>query len=114
MNPPRPSIRQLECAVAVADSLHFGRAAGSCAITQRALSAQVLQMVANGLGVTLLPERALAVELRPNAGLAVRPFRSPAPSRTIGLAWRPRAARAGEYRLLGQAFALELGRARKR
>ena len=74
----------------------------------------LVQMVANGLGVTLLPERALAVELRPNAGLAVRAFRNPAPSRTIGLAWRPGAARAGEYRLLGQALAAELGRARKR
>jgi LysR family hydrogen peroxide-inducible transcriptional activator len=65
----------------------------------------LVQMVANGLGVTLLPERALAVELRADAGLVARRFRAPAPSRTIGLAWRRGAARAGEYRLLGQTLA---------
>jgi hypothetical protein len=42
-----------------------------------------------------------------------KPFRSPAPSRTIGLAWRPGAARAGEYRLLGQTLAAELAKERK-
>jgi len=73
----------------------------------------LVQMVANGLGVTLLPERALAIELRRGAGLVSRPFRSPAPFRTIGLAWRPGAARAGEYRLLGQTLAGELARERK-
>jgi LysR family hydrogen peroxide-inducible transcriptional activator len=65
----------------------------------------LVQMVANGLGVTLLPERTLPLELRPDTGLAARPFKKPAPSRTIGLAWRPGSARAGEYRLLGQTLA---------
>ncbi len=37
----RPSIRQLEYAVAVADRLHFGRAAKACHVTQPALSTQV-------------------------------------------------------------------------
>jgi LysR family hydrogen peroxide-inducible transcriptional activator len=68
----------------------------------------LVQMVANGLGVTLLPERALAVELRADTGLVARPFKRPAPSRTLGLAWRPGAARAGEYRLLGQTLAAGL------
>jgi LysR family hydrogen peroxide-inducible transcriptional activator len=68
----------------------------------------LVQMVANGLGVTLLPERALALELRADAGLVARRFQKPAPSRTIGLAWRPGAARAGEYRLLGQTLAAAL------
>ncbi len=39
----RPSIRQLEYLIAVADALHFGRAAQSCAVTQPALSAQIQQ-----------------------------------------------------------------------
>jgi len=39
----RPSIRQLEYAVAVAETLHFGRAAKLCAVTQPALSAQIQQ-----------------------------------------------------------------------
>jgi LysR family hydrogen peroxide-inducible transcriptional activator len=62
------------------------------------------QMVANGLGVTLLPERALAQEVARGAGLAARPFRAPVPTRTIGLAWRHGAAREEEYRLLGRAL----------
>jgi LysR family hydrogen peroxide-inducible transcriptional activator len=40
----RPSVRQLECIVAVADAGHFGRAAEACFITQPALSAQVRQL----------------------------------------------------------------------
>lgn len=39
----RLSVRQLECLVAVADALHFGRAARRLALTQPALSAQVRQ-----------------------------------------------------------------------
>ncbi len=64
----------------------------------------LVQMVANGLGVTLLPERALEVELRSAAGLAVKRFRPPAPSRTIGLAWRRGAAREADFRLLGESL----------
>jgi LysR family hydrogen peroxide-inducible transcriptional activator len=77
----------------------------------------LVQMVANGLGVTLLPERTLPLELRPDTGLVARPFKKPVPARTIGLAWRHGAARAGEYRLLGQTLAGALaapGRAKKR
>jgi LysR family hydrogen peroxide-inducible transcriptional activator len=40
----RPSIRQLEYLVAVADELHFGRAARACAVTQPALSTQIQQL----------------------------------------------------------------------
>lgn len=46
------------------------------------------QMVAGGLGVTLLPVSAAAIEARPGSGITTRPFRHPAPSRTVGLAWR--------------------------
>lgn len=52
----RPSIRQLECAVAVADTLHFGRAARVCSITQPALSAQI-QSFEELLGVRLFEDR---------------------------------------------------------
>lgn len=40
----RPSLRQLEYIVAVADHSHFGRAAEACFVTQPALSAQVRQL----------------------------------------------------------------------
>lgn len=47
------------------------------------------QMVAGGLGVTLLPSLAVSTEA-PRAHLAVRAFADPAPARTVALAWRPR------------------------
>lgn len=46
----------------------------------------VLRLVAAGRGVTLVP--ALAVEPKFHPGLRFVPFASPAPSRTVGLAWR--------------------------
>lgn len=72
----------------------------------------LVQMVANGLGVTLLPERALSVELRPDSRLAVKAFEEPAPCRTIGLAWRRGAPRDEELRMLGEAL-LEAARKEK-
>jgi len=98
-----------------AQALDVCRRAGALApgrIQATSLSTLV-QMVANGLGVTLLPERALAIELRRGAGLVSKPFRNPAPSRTLGLAWRRGAAHAGEYRLLGQTLAAGLAKERK-
>jgi LysR family hydrogen peroxide-inducible transcriptional activator len=50
--------------------------------------ATLVQMVAAGTGVTLLPRLAVDVENR-RAQLEVRPFTAPAPSRTIALVWRP-------------------------
>ncbi|MBN2192425.1 MAG: LysR family transcriptional regulator [Polyangiaceae bacterium] len=52
--------------------------------------ATLVQMVAGGTGVTLLPRVAVPAEAL-RAGLAVRPFAEPAPARTIVLAWRKRA-----------------------
>jgi LysR family hydrogen peroxide-inducible transcriptional activator len=65
----------------------------------------LVQMVANGLGATLLPQSALAVELRPDLGMVARRFRPPAPGRSVGLAWRRGSARADEFRLLGRLLA---------
>lgn len=47
------------------------------------------QMVADGTGITLLPQLAVATELR-RARLSVRPFADPVPGRTIALVWRRR------------------------
>ena len=47
----------------------------------------LVQMVAGGDGVTLLPRMAVPVENR-RGQLAVRPFKSPAPTRRLVLAWR--------------------------
>lgn len=55
----------------------------------RATSLETLrQMVAAGLGVTLLPRLAAEGPFGATRGLAVRPFAPPAPSRVIGAAWR--------------------------
>lgn len=47
----------------------------------------LVQMVAGGAGITLLPALAVPTEAR-RARLAVRPFLSPAPARTVALVWR--------------------------
>lgn len=47
----------------------------------------LVQMVAAGIGVTLIPEMAVAVETR-SAPVSVGRFESPRPSRTIGMIWR--------------------------
>ena len=60
----------------------------------------LVQMVAAGAGITLLPESALEVELRGSPDLVTRPFRKPVPHRTIGLAWRGTSPRGEEFRLL--------------
>jgi LysR family hydrogen peroxide-inducible transcriptional activator len=59
------------------------------------------QMVANGLGVSLLPTLAAPAECRSAPGLIIRPFAAPAPSRRIGLAWRAISARRHEFQLFG-------------
>jgi LysR family hydrogen peroxide-inducible transcriptional activator len=47
----------------------------------------LVQMVSAGIGVTLIPEMAVAVETR-SASVSVARFRNPKPSRTIGMIWR--------------------------
>lgn len=60
----------------------------------------VMQMVANGYGVTLLPEIALEIETR-DSRVKLLPFSDPKPRRTIGLAWRRTSSRADDFRALG-------------
>jgi LysR family transcriptional regulator, hydrogen peroxide-inducible genes activator len=60
----------------------------------RATSLETLrQMVAAGLGITLLPRLAAEGPFASARGLVVRPFSPPAPSRVIGAAWRPSTSR---------------------
>ncbi len=47
----------------------------------------LVQLVSAGLGVTLIPEMAVAVETR-SSPVAVSRFAAPRPSRTIGMIWR--------------------------
>ncbi|MFT4794636.1 MAG: LysR family hydrogen peroxide-inducible transcriptional activator [Paracoccaceae bacterium] len=47
----------------------------------------LVQLVSAGLGVTLIPEMAVAVETR-SAPVSVARFKSPQPSRNVGMIWR--------------------------
>jgi LysR family transcriptional regulator, hydrogen peroxide-inducible genes activator len=45
-------------------------------------------MVASGLGITVLPESAAVSNIYSSSLLTTRPFKTPAPNRTVALAWR--------------------------
>jgi len=62
----------------------------------------LVQMVANGLGVTLLPEIALKSGLLANTNIETRAFTEKNVARTISLIWRPSSARIVQFKLLGQ------------
>jgi LysR family transcriptional regulator, hydrogen peroxide-inducible genes activator len=63
--------------------------------------ATVLQLVASGYGVTLLPEVAIDVEVRDERVKLLR-FIEPQPQRNIGLAWRPTSSRKADFLELGK------------
>jgi DNA-binding transcriptional LysR family regulator len=56
----------------------------------------LVQMVASGLGVTLLPKLAVAAGITEGTGLVLRPLAGPGARRTLGLAWRPNAPRSAD------------------
>jgi LysR family hydrogen peroxide-inducible transcriptional activator len=60
----------------------------------------LVQMVASGLGVTLLPRLAIEGGICTGLPIALRPLAGAGAWRTIGLAWRPNAPRAEAYRAL--------------
>ena len=64
----------------------------------------LLQMVGAGLGVTLVPEMAVAGESNCNPSVAFRPFDEGGPSRSIGVAWRKSSAREAEFRDLAETI----------
>jgi LysR family hydrogen peroxide-inducible transcriptional activator len=62
--------------------------------------ATVMQMVANGYGITLVPQVALDVEVRDERVKLLR-FTAPQPGRTVGLAWRHTSPRKDDFLALG-------------
>jgi LysR family hydrogen peroxide-inducible transcriptional activator len=70
--------------------------------------ATVMQMVANGYGVTLLPEVAADAEVRDKRVKLLR-FSEPEPARTIGLAWRRTSPRKKDFEALGAIVTQALG-----
>ncbi|MEV0124934.1 LysR substrate-binding domain-containing protein [Streptomyces sp. NPDC050703] len=80
-----------------------GRAEAPVTTTAAGLSTLV-QLVAGGLGVTLLPRTAVRVETSRSNQLLTGYFADPAPTRRIALAMRTGAARAAEYEELATAL----------
>lgn len=65
--------------------------------------ATIVQMVANGLGATLLPQMAVDAEIR-NDRITLLRFQDPEPVRSIGLAWRRSSSRKREFATIGEAL----------
>ncbi len=65
----------------------------------------ITQMVARGLGITLIPELAIEREAAAVPGLCTIPFGADGPSRSVGLAWRPNSPRVEEFKALGTTIA---------
>jgi LysR family hydrogen peroxide-inducible transcriptional activator len=65
----------------------------------------LVQMVAGGLGVTLVPRLAVDAGITAGTALTLRPLAAAGAWRTVGLAWRPNAPRAADYRALGSHLA---------
>jgi LysR family hydrogen peroxide-inducible transcriptional activator len=77
----------------------------------------LVQMVAGGLGVTLLPEASVPSLVQKHGPVALAEFAKPVPGRNIGLAWRTSSGRLREFRMLAEAMSVSaeafLGRLRE-
>ena len=60
----------------------------------------LVQMVDNGLGVTMLPEMALDAGILNGTSVIARPLDSPAATRDIALIWRRNSPRESDFQLL--------------
>jgi LysR family hydrogen peroxide-inducible transcriptional activator len=81
------------------------RAGAAESVEVRATSLPTLvQMVAGGLGVTLLPEASIPSLVQRHGPVALAEFAKPVPGRNIGLAWRTSSGRLREFRLLAETM----------
>jgi LysR family hydrogen peroxide-inducible transcriptional activator len=65
------------------------------------------QMVATNAGVTLMPVLAVKPPVASTDNIALRPFESPAPNRTIALVWRSSSPLGGFLRELAETLKLD-------
>jgi LysR family hydrogen peroxide-inducible transcriptional activator len=72
----------------------------------------LVQMVSAGIGVTLIPDMAVAVETR-LASVSVARFPNPVPSRTIGMIWRRTSPLASQLLQISQIVARSAGALRQ-
>ena len=64
----------------------------------------LVQMVDNGLGMTMIPEMAVEAGILRNTRVIARPLEAEHPSRRIALVWRKGSPREKEFRMLGEAL----------
>lgn len=62
----------------------------------------LVQMVDNGLGLTMLPKMAIDAGILNETDIVARPLKAEHPSREIALVWRKNSPRAGEFALLAE------------
>jgi LysR family hydrogen peroxide-inducible transcriptional activator len=65
----------------------------------------IVQMVDNGLGVTMLPEMALKAGILDHTGLTARALDAANPARRIALVWRRASPREKDFHLLAEVLA---------
>ncbi|MDY7525383.1 MULTISPECIES: hydrogen peroxide-inducible genes activator [unclassified Sphingomonas] len=65
----------------------------------------IVQMIDNGLGLTMLPEMALKAGILDHTSLVARPLDAANPSRKIALVWRRGSPREKDFKLLATALA---------
>ncbi|GHF11326.1 LysR family transcriptional regulator [Kordiimonas sediminis] len=64
----------------------------------------IIQMVANGAGVTLLPGMAVDAGITAGVDVKIVPFEGISPTRTIGLVWRKSSPRAETFKAVGNCI----------
>jgi LysR family hydrogen peroxide-inducible transcriptional activator len=64
----------------------------------------LVQMVDNGLGLTMVPEMAVKAGILSGTRVTARPLEAEHPSRRIALVWRKGSPREKEFRMLADAF----------
>jgi LysR family hydrogen peroxide-inducible transcriptional activator len=81
---------------------------GAAAVFHATSLHTLVQMVANGIGITVLPKMAVDAGILRGLKLDFRPFSSAGAVRRIAVAWRSSSARGDEFRLLGAFLRDEL------
>jgi DNA-binding transcriptional LysR family regulator len=101
----RPAVAPPKRAKTADENRHFRRRESQqkhpCGPLDASSLSTLVQMVSAGMGVTLIPEMAAAVETR-SASVSVARFNNPQPSRTIGMIWRKKSPLAGQLLQLSE------------
>jgi LysR family hydrogen peroxide-inducible transcriptional activator len=70
----------------------------------------IIQMVANDIGITILPKMAIDANILQGTGVETKAFTEDEVWRSIGLMWRKKSPRQEEFNLLGNMICKALGK----